>query len=348
MTPRSRSALLIGATAVAAFLVAEGAVLLLRPRAELLEPVAVSAGDYFDAAQVERAEDFRDGQRLLGLGGLAVSGAVLVALSLGRPRAARRALERLGRRPVLGAAAAGAGLSVVIAVVGLPLAAIAHERAVDVGLSTQSLAAWLGDEAKAVAIAAVLTGAGAAILLALVRRLPRGWWAVAAGGVVTYAVISQALAPVLLAPLFNDFEKLEPGPARETVVELADSAGVEIGEIYEVDASRRSTALNAYVSGLGPTKRVVVYDNLLAWVEQEGRRRPSLSVRPCALCSRTSSRTRATTTSGAASPFSRSPRRSDCLPSSSAARRWPAAERRTPARPRRYPPTAWRSARCPS
>ena len=268
ITPRSRSVLMIGAVAVAAVVVAEGAVLALRPRGEAIEPLAVAAGDYFDSAQVERAEDYRDGQRALGLGSLALSGAVLAVLAFGRPRATRRALERLGRRPVLGAAVAGGALSLVVFVVGLPLGAVAHERAVDYGLSTQTFGAWLADEGKAAGIAAVLTAAGAAILLALVRRLPRSWWAVAAGGIVVYAVISQALAPVLLAPLFNDFDKLPPGQARAAVLELAERADVEVGEVYEVDASRRSTSLNAYVSGLGPTKRVVVYDNLLAGVER--------------------------------------------------------------------------------
>jgi STE24 endopeptidase len=272
LSQRSRSVLLVGAVAVAAVLVAEGAVLALRPRGEAIEPLSVAATDYFDSAQIERAEAFRDGQRWLGLGSLALSGGVLVALALGRPRAARRALERLGRRPVLGAAVAGGAISVAVAVVGLPLGAIAQERAVDYGISTQDFWSWLADEGKSMAITAALTAAGAAILLALIRRLPRAWWAIAAAGIVGYAVVSQALAPVVLAPLFNDFERLPPGPERAAVLELAERAGVDVGEVYEVDASRRSTALNAYVSGLGPTKRVVVYDNLLAGVERPALR----------------------------------------------------------------------------
>ena len=269
---RWSGALAIAGAAVAAILVAEAAVLLLRPRGEAIEPLSLAATDYFEPQVIERAEDYRDGQRLLGLGSMALSGAVLVILALGRPRSAQRALERLGRRPVLGAAAAGAALSVVVAVVGLPLSAIAHERAVDAGLSTQGFWAWLADSGKAIGIAALLTGAGAAILIALIRRFPRGWWALASAGVVGWAIVSQALAPVVLSPLFNDFERLPPGPSREVVIELAERAGVDVGEVYEVDASRRSTALNAYVSGLGPTKRVVVYDNLLASVERPALR----------------------------------------------------------------------------
>jgi Zn-dependent protease with chaperone function len=86
--------------------------------------------------------------------------------------------------------------------------------------------------------------------------------------VVAFAAIFSWLAPVLLAPLFNRFEKLPPGRTRSDVVRLGERAGVSIGEVYRVDASRRSTALNAYVNGLGPTKRVVLYDNLLRKAER--------------------------------------------------------------------------------
>jgi STE24 endopeptidase len=68
---------------------------------------------------------------------------------------------------------------------------------------------------------------------------------------------------VLLDPLFNDFTPLPDGEMRSAVLELARAAGVGVGEVYKVDASRRSTAANAYVAGLGPTKRVVLFDTLL-------------------------------------------------------------------------------------
>ena len=68
---------------------------------------------------------------------------------------------------------------------------------------------------------------------------------------------------MLLAPLFNDFKPLPEGEIRSDVLELAAMARVEVGEVYSVDASRRTTGANAYVTGLGPTKRVVLFDTLL-------------------------------------------------------------------------------------
>jgi STE24 endopeptidase len=68
---------------------------------------------------------------------------------------------------------------------------------------------------------------------------------------------------VVIDPLFNRFEVLPDGRLRSDTLQLAREAGVDVGEVYRVDASRRTTAANAYVGGLGPTKRVVLFDNLL-------------------------------------------------------------------------------------
>jgi len=258
------TAVTVVAIAFGAAAVAELAVVLLTPGDTGPDPVAVDAARWFDPAETAAARDFRDGQLELFLVGFAVEIGALGALALGRPRAARRALDRLGRRPLLGAAAAGAGISVALAVLALPTGLIGHQRSVDIGLSTQDLAGWLGDRARGAAIGAALAAAGATILVGLQRRLPRLWWVAGTGVVIAYAVVSTWLAPVVLAPLFNDFERLPPGPARSAVLDLADRAGVSVGDVYVVDASRRSTGLNAYVDGIGSSRRIVIYDNLLA------------------------------------------------------------------------------------
>jgi STE24 endopeptidase len=251
---RSRLPLAILVTVAAAGV----ATFLLRPRSGIIDPAAVDVKAYFSPAQLERAVDFRDTQRLLGLAGIAVTGATLVVLAWRPPRRLR-----LARRPLLGGAAAGAGISLLLVVVGLPLAAWRHDRAYDVGLSTQTWGPWLGDVAKSAGINAVLAAAGGAIALALVRRFPRRWWIPGSAIVVAFGVITIWLWPVLIDPVFNDFDPLPRGRLRSEVLELARKADVKVGEVYRVDASRRTTAVNAYVGGIGPTKRVVLYDNLI-------------------------------------------------------------------------------------
>jgi STE24 endopeptidase len=242
----------------AAFVVAEAAVLLLRPRDGVIAPAPIDPRSYFTPDQLDRARDYRRGQLIIFGAGAAVEAAALVWL-------VRRPSRRLlgARRPVLVAAGAGAALSVGLTAARLPLSAIAHQRSVDVGLSTQSWGPWLGDVGKAVGIGAVFAGAGGAAAIALMRRFPRTWWAPGSAVAVGFAAATLYLGPVVLDPIFNKFATLPDGHARSDVLELAREAGVDVGEVYEVDASRRTTASNAYVTGLGRTKRVVLYDNLL-------------------------------------------------------------------------------------
>ncbi|MGE5746176.1 MAG: M48 family metallopeptidase [Solirubrobacterales bacterium] len=263
MTARSSSRWVrLGATAVAAVVVAEAAAWLLRPR-DIEHPVHADENAYFSHEELTKARDYASGQRLILVGSLVAEGAVLVLLATGRPAVTRRALDRLAARPVLGGAAAAAGLSVVVAVVTVPFGIAAHERSVDAGLSTQSLGGWFGDWTKATAIGAILAGLVGSFALGLMRRFGGRWWIPGSVAVVIAAGILTWLAPVVLAPLFNKFERLPPGQARSDVLALARKAGVDVGQVYRVDASRRTTAINAYVNGIGSSKRVVLYDTLL-------------------------------------------------------------------------------------
>ncbi len=258
-------------TAVAAIAVAEVAAWVLRPR-EVIEPLHADESAYFSQTQLERARDYRSGQRLLMVGAAAAQGVVLILLVTGRPRWARRALERAGERPVLGGAAAAAGIFVAVELAGLPFSIASHERAVDVGLSTQTLGEWGVDVAKATAIGTVLAAGVGTAALALIRRFRDRWWIPGSVAFVALAVLMVWIAPVVLAPLFNNFERLGPGKARADVLQLAKRAGVDVGEVYRVDASRQTTGINAYVNGIGSTKRVVLYDTLFDQLDRGERR----------------------------------------------------------------------------
>lgn len=266
--PRS-TAIRLGGAAVAMVLVAEAAVWLLGPRDQGPEPLPVAERDYFGAAELERADDYRGGQRWLLIAGLGVEGAVLVAVAFGRPAAFRRGLEALRAKPLRGAAIAGASVAALTHAAVLPVSITSHERAVDVGLSTQSFSSWLWDYGRSTAITIAITAGAATLLIALVRRFPRGWWLPGAAVLTGLTVIFVWLAPVVLSPIFNKFEELpESSRARADVLELARRAGIEVGEVDRVDASRRVTSLNAYVDGIGSTRRVVLYDNLLESAER--------------------------------------------------------------------------------
>jgi Zn-dependent protease with chaperone function len=252
---RYRLPLAVVVTAIAA----GGATLLLRPRSGVMSPASASAGDYFTPEQLERAHDFRAPQRTILLASVALEASVLMLLVVKPPRG----LTRLGRRPLAGAAAAGAALTVGMTVIRLPLSAVSEQRSRDFGLSTQTWGSWANDVAKSTAIGAVLAGVGSAIGMALIRRFPAQWWLPGSTAVVGLSTLMVFASPVVIDPLFNKFEPLPAGPLRTDVLDLARRADVSVGQVYRVDASRRTTASNAYVWGLGRTKRVVIYDTLI-------------------------------------------------------------------------------------
>jgi STE24 endopeptidase len=243
---------------VTAVVVAEAAVVLMRPRDRGPDPVPVEPRAYFSEAQIEKAEGFRTGQLWIFVAQTAVGLGVLALI-------ARRPPERLAglRRPVVAGAAVAAAISVATGAAALPLSAVARERAKDVGLVTQDWLGYAGDVAKAQAIGAGFAALGGAALVFGMRRFGARWWLPGAAVVVAFGAMTTYANPIVLDPLFNDFERLPRGELRADVLELARKAGVDVGEVYEMDASRRTTAANAYVTGLGRTKRVVLYDNLI-------------------------------------------------------------------------------------
>lgn len=194
---------------------------------------------------------------------LALGTAVLALLAWGAPgRWLYGAVDELGW------AGAAAGFSAVVvavsAAVRLPLAwwrGFLRERRW--GFSTQRASGWLADAAKGLAVSVVLTAALWTGVVGLARALP-GWWAVPAAAALAAAMLVLSfVAPVVLEPLFNRFRPLADERLAAELRALAAEAGVPVRDVLVVDASRRSTKTNAYVSGLGRTRRVVVYDTLL-------------------------------------------------------------------------------------
>lgn len=249
--------LLLAAVAV---VVAWLAAWLLRSRGDILSPVPTTPEQWFEAENLVRMLDFRGPQRILSITGLILELVLLAALAWwATPRLARLP----PRRPLLGAAAVGAAISLLLTVATLPLGLIGLERAVEFELSSQSVPDWLWDRARGSAISALLAAVGALLAVLMIRRLGRHWWVGGTALIAAYALLIAWLAPVVIAPAFNRFDPLPDGPARQDILQLANLADVEVSEVLVVDAARRSRSINAYVTGLGSSRRVVVYDNAL-------------------------------------------------------------------------------------
>jgi STE24 endopeptidase len=158
----------------------------------------------------------------------------------------------------------------VSTVASLPMAYVrgfAMERAW--GLSTQDVGGWLSDVVRALLVSAVTSAVAAIAFFGLVRWQPRTWWI---WGWAAFSVLTAILVflwPVVVAPIFNKFTPLEDRALAGRIRTMAAQAGIELDDVLVADASRRTTAENAYVAGLGSTKRMVLYDTLVSGGDEQ-------------------------------------------------------------------------------
>ncbi|MER7754542.1 M48 family metalloprotease [Kitasatospora sp. NPDC097643] len=163
---------------------------------------------------------------------------------------------------------AGAAALVVLGqAVQLPFGAGVRVVRSRFGLVTQGWARWAVDALRALALGLALFLPLALGLFALTAWSPQHWWLPAAGAAALLTAALSFLYPLLVEPVFNRFTPMAPGPLRTDLLGLAERDGVRVRDVLVADASRRTTALNAYVSGLGATRRIVAYDTLLSTAE---------------------------------------------------------------------------------
>jgi Zn-dependent protease with chaperone function len=137
------------------------------------------------------------------------------------------------------------------------------------GVSTQPFAGWVLDRLKQYGVTVILTGSCAAFVLWLIRRWPAGWWWRAWLAFVPASIAAVMLAPLVLDPIYNRFEPLPESALRARILEMAAGAGIAESRIFRVDASQRTRSLNAYVTGIGGTARIVLWDTLLRKLDDD-------------------------------------------------------------------------------
>ena len=131
------------------------------------------------------------------------------------------------------------------------------------GFNNQTLPLWLRDLVVGTVVAIAFGGLLAGAVLLAVGALPTLWPVVGWGVVVGFSLLLMIVYPRVIAPLFNDFDPIDDGALREAVADVFERAGFECEQVYEMDASRRSSHSNAYFVGFGRAKRVVLFDTLV-------------------------------------------------------------------------------------
>lgn len=181
------------------------------------------------------------------------------------------AIARMGRRVsvrpwVQGLAVAPVWL-LILSAVGAPLAVLGHHVSLAYGLSVESWLPWWADWGKSLGLTLAVGTLVLSVLYALMRHAPRRWWVWFWAFTVPVIVAGAFLEPLVVDPLFNHFTLLENSdPALVKQLErVAERGGLRIppDRIYLMDASRKVTGPNAYVTGIGASKRIVVWDTTL-------------------------------------------------------------------------------------
>jgi STE24 endopeptidase len=182
----------------------------------------------------------------------------------------RNLAQRIGRRWIVMVALYALLFTLITALLTLPLAYYeGYLRQHAYGLSNQSFGRWLGEALKGVAV----TGVGLSLVLwipyLLLRRSPKRWWLYAGLASIPIATIVLVITPIWVDPLFNDFGPMKDKALEAQILSLAQRAGIEGSRVYEVDKSADTKTVNAYVTGLGATKRIVLWDTMLARLEPD-------------------------------------------------------------------------------
>ena len=131
------------------------------------------------------------------------------------------------------------------------------------GFSKMTWKLWLTDQIKALFVGLILISLLTFVAAVLFVKCETSWWFMLAAVMIAFTFIMQVVYPKFIAPLFNKFTPLEEGEVKDKITEVLNKVGFKNGGLFVMDASKRSGHSNAYFSGFGKTKRIVLYDTLL-------------------------------------------------------------------------------------
>jgi len=135
-------------------------------------------------------------------------------------------------------------------------------RETSYGLTTQSFMGWLGEDFMSVAISSIVITLMSIAIYALLRRVPRYWWAYSAGVIAVVTVVMVVISPIFIEPLFNAYTPAPPGPVRNAVVALARQTGIPSDKIFVYNGSKQSERYTANVAGLFGSARIALSDTM--------------------------------------------------------------------------------------
>jgi STE24 endopeptidase len=160
-------------------------------------------------------------------------------------------------------------LSLLVTVFTLPLNFIAYRLAKEYGINTQTFSHWLKDEVIDFWVNYVLMLMIVSVLYWLIRKFEKRWWFYAWLLSIPFIVFLTFIQPVVIDPLYNDFYPLRDKELEAKILTLAEQANIPAEHVFEVNMSEKTKALNAYVTGIGPNSRIVLWDTTLERLQED-------------------------------------------------------------------------------
>jgi STE24 endopeptidase len=187
-----------------------------------------------------------------------------VTLRLGWSSAWRNWAERLTGRRWLQPALYAAPFVLVTGLLGLPWTIYSQfYREKQYGLMNLGFGGWLREQGISLGISLIMTAIMLVVIFAVIRKAPRSWWLWGTAALTLLTAFAVLVAPVFISPLFNKYTPMQEGPLREQILGMARANHVPADNVYVFDASKQTKRISANVSGLGPTIRISLNDNLL-------------------------------------------------------------------------------------
>lgn len=154
-------------------------------------------------------------------------------------------------------------LSFTTTVLHFPLDYYLFELRQEFGISTEPFGEWMKDNVKSFWISIVLTAPLVWLLYSMIKRSPKRWWIWVWLLSIPIMLFFMYIQPVVLDPIFHEFSPLKDQQLKEEILVLAEEANIPTHQVYEVDMSKKTNALNAYVNGIGSNTRIVLWDTTL-------------------------------------------------------------------------------------
>ena len=222
--------------------------------------------NFFSREQIHRGKTYRNENRIAFIFGVLIRlSAMAILLATGLGGLLRDRLSQIcGHRRVLTALLLLSAILILNSAISFPVSLYSgyfHEHTY--GMSTQGLAGWFLDYGKVFLVHLVVIVPIGLGLRILIQQFPRTWWLSAWLGFGVVLILLVHLAPLVIDPLFHSFKSLQDQTLNQRALQLAKRANLKVEAILEMDASRRTRHRNAYFTGLGNSKRIVLYDTLL-------------------------------------------------------------------------------------